>query len=45
MENEEFESEEFDDFEDAEPTRDLVVPGEILTGNERSSNDWEKYGK
>ncbi|MFX0031601.1 MAG: exosome complex RNA-binding protein Rrp4 [Candidatus Hodarchaeota archaeon] len=31
MENEEFESEEFDDFEDAEPTRDLVVPGEILS--------------
>jgi len=31
MENEEFDSEEFDDFEDAEPTRDLVVPGEILT--------------
>ncbi|MFW9784761.1 MAG: exosome complex RNA-binding protein Rrp4 [Candidatus Heimdallarchaeota archaeon] len=31
MENEEFDSEEFDDFEDSEPTRDLVVPGEVLT--------------
>lgn len=31
MENEDLESEEFEDFEDEEVTRDLVVPGEILT--------------
>ena len=31
MENDELDSEEFEDFEDEEFTRDLVVPGEILT--------------
>ncbi|MFW9946245.1 MAG: exosome complex RNA-binding protein Rrp4 [Candidatus Odinarchaeota archaeon] len=31
MENDELDSEEFEDFEDEELTRDLVVPGEILT--------------